>query len=120
MSALEQEPLDPHRSLTRQGVLFTYLDPELPDAHLSSTTNRIEGGTNHPIKDLLRRHRGMTSTHQRRAVEWWCYLHSTHTHPPASLIRPEHWQPPPPPASYDTAATAEEGLWARKGWAARS
>ncbi|BDZ42096.1 hypothetical protein GCM10025865_13950 [Paraoerskovia sediminicola] len=45
--------------LTRQGVLFTYLDEALIGRGLSATTNRIEGGTNHPIKDLLRRHRGM-------------------------------------------------------------
>lgn len=116
--------------LTRQGVLFTYLDPELADLNTSSTTNRIEGGANHPFKDLLRRHRGMTSNHQRRAAQWWCYLHSTKPKPPAALIQPEHWQPPPPetitideptgPASYDTATTAEEGLWTRTGWAGRS
>jgi len=114
--------------LVRAGVLFTYLDPDLAGLNIASTTNRIEGGTNHPIKDLLRRHRGMTTAHRRRAAEWWCYLHSTMPKPPATLIRPQHWQPPPPtvvdqpdrPAGYDTATTAEEGLWARKGWAGRS
>ncbi len=116
--------------LTRTGVLFTYLDPDLTDLNLSSTTNRIEGGANHPIKDLLRRHRGMTSDHQRRAVEWWCYLHSTKPQPPASLIRPEHWQPSTPttdvinepigPTGYDTATSPDEGLWARSGWAGHS
>ncbi len=90
--------------LNKQDVLFTYLDPDLAELNLSSTTNRIEGGANHPIKDLLRRHRGMTSPH--------------------------HWQPTQPttvldddqqePDGYDTATTAEEGLWTRSGWAGRS
>ena len=116
--------------LVRQGVLFTYLDPDLTDAAISSTTNRIEGGTNSPIKDLLRRHRGMTSAHQRRGVEWWCYLHSPTSKPPREFIQPAHYAPAPArhehpeepsgPALYDTSATAEEGLWDRKGWAGRS
>jgi len=116
--------------LTRQGVLFTYLKPELEGLQISSTTNRIEGGANAGIKDLLRRHRGMTTEHQRRAIEWWCYLHSTKPAPPSSLIRPEHYKPAPTahvitatepvPGDYGTTVTAEEGLWARKGWAGRS
>ena len=116
--------------LTRQGVLFTYLDPNLEALVIGSTTNRIEGGTNHPIKDLLRRHRGMTSDHQRRAVEWWCYLHSPDPRAPRDLIKPEHYAPVPArqikseepdgPAAYDTVTTAEEGLWTRTGWAGRS
>uniref|UniRef100_UPI0023A9E90B hypothetical protein n=1 Tax=Promicromonospora iranensis TaxID=1105144 RepID=UPI0023A9E90B len=49
--------------------------------------------------------------------------------PPADLIEPVHWQPPAPaividepdgPTGYDTTTTAEEGLWARKGWAGHS
>ena len=115
--------------LMRQAVLFTYLRADFNGLMISSTTNRIEGGCNHPIKDLLRRHRGMTTDHRRRAVEWWCYLHSTRPAHPASLIRPEHYQPAQPPTTptepltptgYDTGLNAEEGLWARKGWAGRS
>jgi len=111
-------------------VLFTYLDPDLQALHISSTTNRIEGGTNHPIKDLLRRHRGMTSEHQRRAVEWWCFRKSPDPRIPRDLIKTENYAPAPAtprqttepdgPATYDTAMTAEEGLWARTGWAGRS
>jgi len=111
-------------------VLFTYLDPNVEALVIGSTTNRIEGGTNHPIKDLLRRHRGMTSDHQRRAVEWWCYLHSPDPRTPRELIKPKHYAPAPArqirpeepygPAAYDTVTTAEEGLWARQGWAGRS
>jgi len=111
--------------LTREGVLFTYLEPDLEDLRISSTTNRIEGGTNHPIKDLLRRHRGMTSEHQRRAVEWWCYLNSPDPRAARDLIKAEHYTPVPArqqqseepdgPAAYDTVTTAEEGLWTRTG-----
>jgi len=116
--------------LTRQGVLFTYLDPDPGALPISSTTNRIEGGANHPIKDLLRRHRGMTSAHQRRATEWWCYLHSTDPRPPRELAataitepsrtRPATTDEPPDPTGYDTGLTADEGLWIRHGWAGRS
>jgi hypothetical protein len=116
--------------LTRQQVLFTYLLEDLETLTISSTTNRIEGGRNAGIKDLLRRHRGMTTDHQRRATEWWCYLHSTKPKPPATFIRPEHWHPPTPtpttldepagPTGYDIATTADKGLWNRPGWAART
>lgn len=51
------------------GVLFTYLDDEFEPLAISSTTNWIDGGCNHPIKDLLRRHRGMSDEHRRRATE---------------------------------------------------
>lgn len=116
--------------LTRQQVLFTYLRTDLDALAINSTTNRIEGGRNAGIKDLLRRHRGMTPTHQRRTIEWYCYLGSTKPAPPSSLIRPEHYKPTPTatvitdndtsPGKYGTAATAEEGLWTRSGWTGRS
>ncbi len=118
--------------LSQQEVLFTYLDEEFQGLGISWTTNRIEGGANAGIKDLLRRHRGMTSPHQRRAVEWWCYQHSPTPTPPATLIKPDHYQPPAKhaapatkdepagPAAFDTGLTTEEGLYARKGWAGRS
>ncbi len=117
--------------LTRQDVLFTYLNEDFQALGISSTTNKIEGGVNAPIKDLLRRHRGMTSPHQRRAIEWWCQQHSPTPTPPAALIQPHHYQPPVPkhrveqdeqigPAAYDTGLTPEEGLWTRKGWAGHS
>jgi hypothetical protein len=115
--------------LTRQGLLFTYLDEQFDGLGVNPTTNRIEGGCNHPIKDLLRRHRGMPTDHRRRAAEWWAYLHSVKPRPPATFIKPDHWQPPAPvvvidtdpvPGDYGTTPTTEEGLWARKGWAGRS
>jgi hypothetical protein len=116
--------------LVKRGHLFTFLDPDFMDLGIASTTNHIEGGTNAQIKDLLRRHRGMPSPHQRRAVDWWCYLHSPAPKPPSTLIRPEHWTPTQPtttkhddeqtPGGWGTTPTAEEGLWVRKGWAGRS
>ena len=114
--------------LAKREHLFTFLEPELAQLGINRTTNKIEGGVNAPLKDLLRRHRGMPSSHQRRAADWWCYLHSPAPAPPSSLIRPKHWQPAEPviveqdeiPGDYGTATTAEEGLWARKGWAGRS
>jgi hypothetical protein len=115
--------------LARKDVLFTYLDPALDGLGISSTTNQIEGGVNAQLRLVLRHHRGMTPDHARRAIEWWCYQHCENPRPPADLIRPVHWQPSAPaavidepdgPAGYDTTTTAEEGLWARKGWAGHS
>ena len=71
----------------------------------------------------------MPSEHQRRAIEWWLFAHAIQPIQAASLIRPEHHQPPPKrqtleqpigPAEYDTGLSAEEGLWHRRGWAGRS
>ena len=49
------------RSLNRlisSGHLFTYLDPLLSlDTSLPSTNNRIEGGVNAPLREMLRLHR---------------------------------------------------------------
>ena len=114
--------------LARKNVLFTYLDPRLDALGISSTTNQIEGGINAQLRTMLKAHRGMSPDHARRAIEWWCYQHSEDPRPPADLIRPEHWQPPAPtvvdkpdgPTGYDTQASADEGLWARKGWAGHS
>lgn len=115
--------------LVRQNVLFTYLLPEFEGLGISSTTNRIEGGANHPIKELLRLHRGMTSDHRRRSAEWWCYLHAENPQAPATLIRVEHYTPKPAlrevdepigPAVYDTHFTPDEGIGIRVGWGGRS
>jgi len=119
-----------HR-VVKDKTAFIYLDPEFGDMKISWTTNRIEGGCNSQIKELLRRHRGMPSPHQRRTAEWWLYTHSNNPKPAHTLIKPEHWQPkitpkqakqePDRPTLEDPGIpTAEEGLWARKGWAGRS
>lgn len=112
--------------LTRENVLFTYLDPDLVHCGIAATTNQIEGGVNAQLRRTLAAHRGMTSDHQRRTVEWWLYQHSENPRRPTDLIHSEHsatqsstsdTEEAIGPAGYDTATSAEEGLWARKGWA---
>jgi hypothetical protein len=107
----------------KAGTLFCYLDHPGVDA----TTNKIEGGINAQIRLILSRHRGMSPAHQRRAADWFCYLHSCHPSPHALLTQFDqhhhHAQPvddPVLPPLYGTGLTAEEGLWTRKGWAGRS
>lgn len=113
----------------RSGHLFTFLDPALDSLSVPSSTNEIEGGTNAQMRLLLLHHRGMTEAHQRRAIEWWLYLHSEHPDParvlaehqqcPAETPRPALTEPDPGPVLYDTALDAAEGLWLRSGWAGR-
>lgn len=62
----------------------------------------------------------MREEHQRRAIEWWLYLHSERADParvlaehqdrPATTPRPQHTEPGPGPVVYDTALSADEGL----------
>lgn len=116
--------------LVERGHLFTFLDPAVQGIGIASTTNQIEGGINAQIRDMLRRHRGMTTTHQRRAVEWWLHAHAIAAPEPTNLIRERHYRPTPHkpktveepigPASYDTGLSADEGLWHRRGWAGRT
>ena len=116
--------------LTQAGHLFTYLQPEHAGRGISSTTNRAEGAINAGIRELLRRHRGMPITHQRRAVEWFLYAHSFEPEPANTLITPQHYRVKKDkkpvteeqigPVEFDTGLSSEEGLWTRKGWAGRS
>ena len=81
---------------TRKGTLFAFLNPSLQaqaTSPLPSTTNALEGGINAQIKALIRSHRGLSEDHMRRAVEWWCYLHSGNPVTPHLLIKPEHLNP---------------------------
>lgn len=114
----------------RQDVLFTYLAPEFDGLGISSTTNRIEGGTNAGIRSVLRHHRGLPVEHRRRTVEWFLYQNSENPLPAHRLIQATHYTTPEPaqatpddepvgPELIGAAATAEEGLWARSGWAGR-
>ena len=117
----------------RANDMFTFLDPDLAALHVSSTTNQIEGGINAPIRELLHRHRGLNEEHQRRALEWWLYLH--HPAKRSALEALDNAVQAPTmggdsaaaattedldaPALYDTGMTADEGLWHRSGWAGR-
>lgn len=79
------------RSLNRlisSGHLFTYLDPILSlDTSLPSTNNRIEGGVNAPLREMLRLHRGMSLNRKIKAILWWCYLHTECPLGPADILK---------------------------------
>ena len=75
-------------TLINKGVLFTYLDPVLSaSGPLPATNNRIEGGINSPLRDMLRNHRGLSVTRRIKAVFWWCYLHQECPPSPAEMLR---------------------------------
>lgn len=111
--------------LTRDGTLFTYV------THGNSrTTSALEGGINNGIRHVLRAHRGMSEPHMKRAAEWFLTLHELRIEDAHQLI-PAASPPPNPgaegieedteePTLYDTGLNAEEGLWARSGWAGRA
>ena len=63
--------------LIRENTLFTYLDEELVlDFEAPSTNNRIEGGINARLREMLRNHRGLSIERRIKAVYWWRYMHS--------------------------------------------
>lgn len=109
------------RRVSRNDTLFTWITYGNP-----RTTSPLEGGINAPIRDLLRRHRGMSEHHRRRAIEWFLVLHElpleraltiAHTatpHEPAAET-----EEPDGPTLHDTGLDAREGLWLRTGWAGR-
>lgn len=62
--------------LIKENTLFTYLDEELRnDFDAPSTNNRVEGGINSRLRELLRNHRGLSIERRIKAVYWWCYMH---------------------------------------------
>ena len=42
---------------------------------MPATNNRIEGGVNAQLREMLRSHRGLTLLRRVKAVFWWCYTH---------------------------------------------
>ena len=62
--------------LIKENTIFTYLDEEL-NAEFSApaTNNRIEGGINSRLREMLRNHRGLSIERRIKAVYWWCYMH---------------------------------------------
>ena len=113
------------RKVTRDSVLFTWITYGNP-----RTTSPLEGGYNSRIRDLLRRHRGMSEAHRRRAVEWFLVLQQigldealtlalTPATPEADNDQPDEAEDIGGPALYDTGLDATEGLWERAGWAGR-
>ena len=75
-------------TLVSKHTLFTYLDPILTeDGPLPATNNKLEGGVNAPLRQLIRNHKGMNIEHKIKAVFWWCYLHSEDPLAPAEMLR---------------------------------
>ena len=70
--------------LISQGLLFTYLDPTWTH-QMPAMTNQIES-TNARLRQMLRDHRGMGLTRRMKAVFWWCYTHSPHPQPAATIL----------------------------------
>ena len=74
--------------LVNAGTLFTYLDPALcAEGPMPATNNRIEGGVNSQLREVLRSHRGLTKLKRVKAVFWWCYLHSDFRASEAEMLR---------------------------------
>lgn len=74
--------------LVKSGQLFTYLDPELAAAGPPpSTNNRIEGGTNAKIREMLRNHRGMSLVRRIKAAFWLCYMDTECPRSASELLR---------------------------------
>ena len=65
------------RKLIIENTIFTYLDEDLMrDFSPPSMNNRIEGGVNSRLREMLRNHRGLSIERRIKAVYWWCYMHS--------------------------------------------
>lgn len=63
--------------LIKDETLFTYLDVDLClEGPMPATNNRIEGGINAQLRDLLRNHRGLSLVRRIKAIFWWCYMHT--------------------------------------------
>lgn len=64
--------------LLGEGTMFTYLTPAIRNeiSEASATNNRIEGGVNARLREMLRNHRGLSIERRIKAVFWWCYMHS--------------------------------------------
>jgi hypothetical protein len=74
-------------TLIRKGTLFTYLDPKLiSEGELPATNNKIEGGVNAPLRQMLRDHRGLSLIRRIKAVFWWCYMHTASPLPASELL----------------------------------
>jgi hypothetical protein len=64
-------------TLVKNNTLFTFVDPLLIEGGpLPSTNNKLEGGVNAQLREMLRRHRGLSLMRRAKAVYWWCYKHS--------------------------------------------
>ena len=63
--------------LLNDNTLFMYLDEKLrAEFKIPSTNNRIEGGVNACLREMLHNHRGLSVERRIKVVFWWCYMHS--------------------------------------------
>lgn len=75
-------------TLLNKGHLFTYLDELLCiGGPLPSTNNRLEGGINSPLRQVLREHRGLCLIRRIKAVFWWCCFHSERPLSAADILK---------------------------------
>jgi hypothetical protein len=74
-------------ALINKKTLFTYLDPELTkEGALPSTNNKLEGGVNAQLRQMIRDHKGLNIERKIKAVFWWCYMHTECPLAPAELL----------------------------------
>lgn len=74
--------------LVSSGHLFAYLDDWLTlGESLPSTNNRIEGGVNSQLREMLRLHRGLSPAKRIKAIFWWCYLRTECPLGPAGILK---------------------------------
>lgn len=75
--------------LLEEGTMFTYLDASLKAqlGKIPSTNNRIEGGVNARLREMLRNHRGLNVERRIKAVFWWCYMHSPRPLSAAEILK---------------------------------
>lgn len=74
--------------LIKENTLFTYLDKDLlAEFDTPATNNRIEGGINSRLREMLRNHRGLSIERRIKAVYWWCYQHSPEPLSSAELLK---------------------------------
>lgn len=131
------------QSLYKRDLLFTYLTPPphaLDPTAMAATTNPLEGGFNSPLKEIIRRHRGLTIPHQRIVADWWLHLRTRAPDDPVTIARSQRWgqdgldrahqliahehtqaatNDNGAPAQYDTAIETEyqHSIGIQKGWA---
>lgn len=75
--------------LLKDDTMFTYLDESLQfrlRQDIPSTNNRIEGGMNARLREMLRDHRGLSIERRMKAVFWWCYMHSPEPLSPSEIL----------------------------------
>ena len=79
------------KKMSQQGHLFAYLTEVEEGQRFERTTNKLEGGVNSQIKQLMHTHRGLRDEQQRIACDWWLYLHTQLPDDPVEIARQQNW-----------------------------